>query len=207
MGESERGGTRVKHHGDVTGRVLEQPGHLLPKRLERLEHGSGLGALRRVVAGRERRRMRLLPGHARTIEGSDPFRRVDGVATWDDVRRLALALPETSEGLSRGLRQWRVKDKGFVWERPLRRSDLEALGDEAPEGPILGARVEHLVAKEALLADDPTVYFTTPHFDGYPAILVRLDRIGLEDLQELTVEAWLARAPARLAKTYLDTLR
>jgi len=128
------------------------------------------------------------------------------VATWEDVRLLALALPETSEGLSRGLRQWRVKDKGFVWERPLRRADLDALGDEAPEGPILGARVEHLVAKEALLADDPTVYFTTPHFDGYPAILVRLDRIGLEDLQELIVEAWLARAPTRLAKSYLDTL-
>ena len=93
-----------------------------------------------------------------------------------------------------------------MWERPLRRADLDALGDEVPEGPILGARVEHLVAKEALLADDPTVYFTTPHFDGYPAILVRLDRIGLEDLQELIVEAWLARAPTRLAKTYLDTL-
>jgi hypothetical protein len=117
-----------------------------------------------------------------------------------------MALPETGEGLSRGLRQWRVKDKGFVWERPLRRADLDALGDEVPEGPILGARVEHLVAKEALLADDPTVYFTTPHFDGYPAILVRLDRIGLEDLQELIVEGWLARAPSRLAKTYLDTL-
>ena len=129
------------------------------------------------------------------------------MATWEDVRLLALALPETSEGLSRGLRQWRVKDKGFVWERPLRRADLDALGDEVPEGPILGARVEHLVAKEALLADDPTVYFTTPNFDGYPAILVRLDRIGLEDLQELIVEAWLARAPTRLVKTYLDTLQ
>jgi hypothetical protein len=127
------------------------------------------------------------------------------VATWDDVRRIALELPETSERLSRGLRQWQVKDKGFVWERPLRRADLDALGDEAPDGPILGARVEHLVAKEALLADDPTLYFTTPHFDGYPAILVRLDRIGLDDLRELIVEAWLARAPKRLAKSYLDT--
>jgi hypothetical protein len=92
-----------------------------------------------------------------------------------------------------------------VWERPLRRADLEALGEDAPDGPILGARVEHLGAKEALLADDPSVYFTTPHFDGYPAILVRLDRIGLEDLDELIVEAWLARAPRRLAETYLDT--
>jgi hypothetical protein len=127
------------------------------------------------------------------------------MATWDDVRRIALELPETSERLSRGLRQWPVKDKGFVWERPLRRADLDALGDEAPDGPILGARVEHLVAKEALLADDPTLYFTTPHFDGYPAILARLDRIGLDDLKELIVEAWLARAPSRLAKSYLDT--
>ena len=101
------------------------------------------------------------------------------MASWDDVRRIALELPETSEGVSRDLRTWRVKDKGFVWERPLRRADLEALGDAAPDGPILGARVEHLVAKEALLADDPSVFFTTPHFDGYPAVLVRLERIGL----------------------------
>jgi hypothetical protein len=127
------------------------------------------------------------------------------VATWDDVRRIALALPETSERVSRDLRRWEVKDKGFVWERPLRRADLEALGDHAPDGPILGARVEHLVAKEALLADDPEVFFTTPHFDGYPAVLVRLDRIGPEDLNEVIVEAWLARAPKRLAKAYVDT--
>jgi hypothetical protein len=126
------------------------------------------------------------------------------VATWDDVRRIALELPETSEAVSRDLRQWRVKDKGFVWERPLRRADLEALGDAAPDGPILGARVEHLVAKEALLADDPSVFFTTPHFDGYPAVLVRLERIGLEDLREVIVEAWLARAPKRLAHSYVD---
>jgi hypothetical protein len=125
------------------------------------------------------------------------------VATWDDVRRLALALPETSERESRGSSQWRVKDKLFVWERPLRKSDLEALGDSAPDGPILGARVEHLVAKEALVADPSGVYFTTPHFDGYPAILVQLDLIAVADLEEVTVEAWLARAPAKLAKAYL----
>jgi len=126
------------------------------------------------------------------------------VATWDDVGRIALELPETSEQSSRN-RQWRVRSKAFVWERPLRRADLEALGDAAPDGPILGAYVEHLGAKEALLADDSGVYFTTPHFDGYAAILVRLDRIGLEDLRELIVEAWLARAPKRLAGAYVDT--
>lgn len=125
------------------------------------------------------------------------------MASWDDVRRVALALPETGERLSRELRQWRVRDKLFVWERPLRRADLEALGDEAPDGPILGARVEHLGAKEALLADASRLYFTTPHFDGYAAILVRLDAIGAQDLDELIVEAWLARAPKRLAEAYL----
>jgi hypothetical protein len=127
------------------------------------------------------------------------------VASWDDVRRIALGLPETSEGLSWDLASWQVRDKGFVWERPLRPADLRALGDDAPTGPILGARVEHLVAKEALLADDPEVFFTTPHFDGYPAILVRLDKIAVEDLKEVIVEAWLARAPKRLAQEYVDT--
>jgi hypothetical protein len=128
------------------------------------------------------------------------------VATWEDVRRIALALPETSEGESRGMLRWAVKDKFFVWERPLRRSDLEALGDAAPDGAILGARVEHLGAKEALLADASGVFFTTPHFDGYPAILVRLDDIAVEDLTEVIVEAWLARAPKRLADAYAQQL-
>ena len=117
----------------------------------------------------------------------------------EDVARIALALPGTSERLSRGLRQWVVHDKLFVWERPLRRTDLDALGPEAPDGPILGARVEHEVAKQALLADDPAVFFTTPHFDGYPAVLVRLDRIGPAELDEVITEAWLVRAPKRLA--------
>src|SRR5205809_3350495 len=122
------------------------------------------------------------------------------MASWDDVRRIALALPETSETSSRDLAFWRVRDKGFVWERPLRPADVRALGDRAPTGPILGARVEHLLAKEAVLADDPDVFFTTPHFDGYPAVLVRLDEITIEDLEEVIVEAWLARAPKRLAR-------
>ena len=100
------------------------------------------------------------------------------MATWHDVRAIALELPATEEVVSRGLRQWKVKKKLFVWERPLRRADLEALGDAAPEGPILGAWVEHLGAKEAMLADDPSLYFTTPHFDGYAIVLARLGEIG-----------------------------
>jgi hypothetical protein len=128
------------------------------------------------------------------------------VATFDDVRRLALELPETQERESRGRAQWRVRDKLFVWERPLRPSDVRALGEAAPTGAILGARVEHLVAKEALLADDPAVYFTTPHFDGYPAVLVRLGEIAEPDLHELIVEAWLTRAPKRVAQEFLDNM-
>ena len=82
------------------------------------------------------------------------------MATWDDVRRIALGLPETSERLSRGLRQWSVRDRSFVWERPLRRADLEALGDDAPDGPILGAHVEHVGVPEVRpphLGQPPTV--------------------------------------------------
>jgi hypothetical protein len=126
------------------------------------------------------------------------------VAGWDDVRRIALALPETSERTSHGNAAWRVRDKLFVWERPLRQADLRALGDSAPDGPILGARVEHVGAKDALLADDSGVYFTTPHFDGYPAILVRLEEIRADELEEVIVEAWLVQAPKRLAKEYAD---
>jgi hypothetical protein len=95
---------------------------------------------------------------------------VSYMATRDDVRQLALALPQTVEGSSReGFLTWSVKSKAFAWERPLRRGDLEALGDAAPQGPALAARVPDLGAKEALL-----------------------------------VEAWLARAPRRLAAGYLD---
>jgi hypothetical protein len=128
------------------------------------------------------------------------------MSTWEDVRRIALKLPLVEErDADDGLLQWRVKDKGFVWERPLRRGDLEALGEDAPDGPILGARTPDLGAKEALLAEDPAVYFTTPHFKGYPAVLVQLAKIEPDELEELVVEAWLSRAPRRVAKEYLAT--
>jgi hypothetical protein len=126
------------------------------------------------------------------------------VADFEDVRRIALGLPETSERPQWGNASWRVRNKPFVWERPLRASDLKALGDAAPDGPILGARVEHVGAKEALIADDPSVYFTTPHFDGYAAVLVRLDEIALDELTEVIVEAWLCQAPKRLAGDYME---
>ena len=127
------------------------------------------------------------------------------MASWEDVSRLALALPEAVESDMRGNRAWKVKDKLFVWERPLRKGDLAALGAAAPEGPILGARVEHLIAKEALIADDPEVFFTIPHFEGYSAVLILLEKISVEILEEVIIEAWLARAPKRLVDRFNAT--
>ena len=125
-----------------------------------------------------------------------------GMAMWDDVRKLALALPEVEERDSGNV--WSVRSKAFVFERPLRKADLEFLGDEVPNDPILGAWVPDLAAKEALLASQPEVYFTTPHFDGYRLVLVRLESIAADELEELVVEAWLSRAPKRLAKAFLE---
>ncbi len=126
------------------------------------------------------------------------------MANWDHVRRIALALPGTTEHPLHGNRSWRVQDKLFLWERPLRSSDSSALASETPEGDILGARVEHEGAKQALLQSHPEIYFTIPHFDGYPAVLVRLEAISLAELGELAVDAWLVRAPKKLAATYLS---
>ncbi|HEU5472890.1 MAG TPA: MmcQ/YjbR family DNA-binding protein [Actinophytocola sp.] len=127
------------------------------------------------------------------------------MASWNDVRKIARALPETSEGTSYGWMAWKVKDKTFGWERPLGRADQEALGPNAPDGPILGVRVPDVGVAAALIADDPSVYFTIPHFDGFPAILVRLDEIAVAELTELLTEAWLLRAPKRLARKYLES--
>lgn len=124
------------------------------------------------------------------------------LANWEDVRRIALGLPETEEVESRGLPQWKVRGKGFAWERPLRKGDYEALGADAPDGPILGVRTPDVMVKEALVSDDPAVYFTTPHFDGWPAVLVRLEEIPVDELEELIIEAWITQAPKRLAKEH-----
>jgi len=125
------------------------------------------------------------------------------MATWDDVRRIALDLPETSERTNQGVLQWRVKEKVFTWERPLRKADYKALGDAAPEGDILAVGVDDLGVKEALLSDDPEVFFTTPHFDGYAMILIRLPEISVPELEELIIEAWLDSAPKRVVAEYL----
>jgi hypothetical protein len=74
-----------------------------------------------------------------------------------------------------------------------------------PTARSWGPRVEHLGIKEALLGDEPEVFFTTPHFDGHPSVLIRLEKIDPEELREVLIEAWIARAPQRLAQEFIDT--
>jgi hypothetical protein len=118
------------------------------------------------------------------------------VATWLDVSRLMKALPAVVSSPSP--REWRVKDKLLAWERPLRQTDRTALGPSAPTGAILAIHVP-LDVKEMLLASRPKVYFTTPHFDGWPAILIRLRAMPASELREILHQAWLERAPKKLA--------
>ena len=123
------------------------------------------------------------------------------MASWDDVARIVGELAETTEASPR---TWRVRKKLIVWERPLRKADYEALGDDAPDGDVIGARVADEGVKFALIADNPAVYFTTPHFDGYPMVLVRLEAIGVAELDELITDAWLVQAPKTLVKAFLN---
>lgn len=129
------------------------------------------------------------------------------MATLEDVRRIAEKLPEVTMKPAWGNRMWRVKGKGFVWERPLGtkdRADLVAQGQPLPEGEIAAVRVAGEHEKQALLASEPEVFFTIPHFDGYAAVLIRLDAIGVDDLREVIVDAWLDRAPVTVARSYLE---
>lgn len=126
------------------------------------------------------------------------------MATWDDVRRIVGELPEVESRPAWGNTMWRVKGKGFVWERPLGAKDRADLGDAAPDGEILGVRVPDEGVKQAFIADDPSIYFTIPHFDGYAAVLVRLAEIDIDELTEVITEAWLNRAPKKLAAAYLE---
>ncbi|HVV90534.1 MAG TPA: MmcQ/YjbR family DNA-binding protein [Solirubrobacterales bacterium] len=130
------------------------------------------------------------------------------MAGWDDVAEIALGLPEVAEEPIHGMRAWKVRKKLFVWERPLRAKEIEQLGGlepegAAPDGEILGVRVPDEEAKMAMLQSEPGIYFTTPHFDGHPSVLIRLERIPRKDLEEAIVEAWLTRAPKRVAAEYL----
>jgi hypothetical protein len=106
------------------------------------------------------------------------------VVTDADVRRLALALPETTERSSYGTPGFRVKDRLFA---------------RLHQDPgVLVVWCADLIEKESLIDSDPHVFFTTPHYDGYPHVLVRMDAIDVDRLEALLADGWRVRAPARL---------
>ncbi|MEA2828988.1 MAG: hypothetical protein QOG43_3427 [Actinomycetota bacterium] len=104
--------------------------------------------------------------------------------TEDDVRRVALALPATTEKPSYGTPGFRVKDKLFARIRD--------------EGDLLVVWVADLAEKEALLAAEPAKFTTTPHYNGHPTVLVRMEAVDVDELGELLADGWRARAPKRL---------
>ena len=129
---------------------------------------------------------------------------VTTVPTLDDAARMAAALPEVTEGESRGNRTWSIGGKAFAWERPFSKADIRRFGNETPpDGPILAVRVGDLGEKEAVLAANSDAFFTIPHFDGYAAVLIQLRKASEAALREAITDGWLACAPATLAEQYL----
>ncbi len=133
---------------------------------------------------------------------------VPGVASIDDVARLAKALPEVTEGERHGRLTWSVGNKTFAWERPFSKADIKRFGEETPpEGPIVAVRVLDLGEKEAVLATGSLAFFTIPHFDGHAAVLIQLKTVTKKALKEAIVDAWLACAPPQLADAHLQATR
>jgi hypothetical protein len=125
------------------------------------------------------------------------------LASWDDVRSIALDLPGAIEDASGRTTAWRVGSRAFAWERVLRRGERETLGARAPEGPALGLRTASPGAVDALVAAHPEVFFTVAGYGVHPMVLVDVERATFEDLDEAITDAWLCRAPRRIARQFL----
>jgi hypothetical protein len=128
------------------------------------------------------------------------------MATMADLDELALALPQTTKEVSDdGRPAYLVHGKVFCFHRGRRRDAIDpATGERLDD--VLMFRVADLGVKELMVADDRGVFFTTPHFNGYPAVLVRipaLAHLDRDELQDAVVEAWLTRAQKRVAKAWL----
>lgn len=121
--------------------------------------------------------------------------------TFDDVESVVTSLPGVTVGAKWGRRTWMVGDKGFAWQRPLTKADLERFGDETPPaGEILAVRVENLDAKDALLAMELPGFFTIAHFNGYPAVLIALKQARAKDVRAAILDAHRTAAAAKPAK-------
>ena len=128
------------------------------------------------------------------------------MATMADLDELALALPETTKELSDdGRPTYRAHGKLLCVHRRRRADAVDPDTGERLDD-VLMLRVADLDVKELILADDRGIFFTTPHFKGYPAVLIRipeLARLDREELEDMVVEAWLTRVPKRVAKAWL----
>ncbi|MEH3066837.1 MAG: hypothetical protein PGN15_01935 [Aeromicrobium erythreum] len=128
--------------------------------------------------------------------------------TLADVERLCTALPSVSEGTTFRNRAWFVGKAVFCWVRPFTQADLRRFGDaRVPQGDIVGLRTEDLAERDAILGEGVPGLFTIEHLANHPGYLVELDVVDPARLAEAVEDAWLARAPAPLARTFLDARR